>query len=219
MIIAIDGPSGAGKGTVARRVAQALRYRHIDTGAMYRAVAWLAHERGIDYADETALVALAQTAAFDLADGRVRIDGQDVSSAIRNADMDLAASTVAKLGHLREVLVARQRQMGDGGNVVIEGRDIGSVVFPDAPLKIFLDATPEERARRRLLDPAHAGSTIDLVAVAKSIRERDERDRNRQFSPLRPADDAVTIDTTGRSIEDVVQQVLDLATRVGDAAH
>ena len=202
---------------MARSVARALRFRHIDTGAMYRAVAWLARQRGIPVDDEAALAELAGTVPFDLEDGRVTIDGHDVASAIRTSDMDLAASTVAKLPRLRAVLVARQQQMGEGGRVVMEGRDIGSVVFPNAEVKIFLDASPEERAKRRAFDPAHTGSTIDLVAVAREIRARDARDSTRAASPLVTAADAVVIDTTGRSVDDVVQQVLGLAARARQA--
>ena len=218
MIIAIDGPSGAGKGTVARSVARALGFRHIDTGAMYRAVAWLARERGIAVDDEAALAGLAASVPFDLEDGRVNIDGHDVSSAIRTSEMDLAASTVARLPALRAALVARQQQMGAAGRVVMEGRDIGSVVFPHADVKIFLDASPEERAKRRASDPAHSGSSIDLVAVARDIRARDARDTTRSASPLVTAADAVVIDTTGRSIDDVVHQVLGLVERARKAA-
>ncbi len=203
---------------MARSVARALRFRHIDTGAMYRAVAWLARERGVSVEDEAGLAEMAASVPFDLEDGRVVIDGHDVSSAIRTSDMDLAASTVARLPRLRAALVARQQQMGEGGRVVMEGRDIGSVVFPNADVKIFLDASPDERAKRRAFDPAHAGSTIDLVAVAREIRARDARDSTRTASPLVIAADAVVIDTTGRSIDDVVQQVLGLAERARQAA-
>jgi cytidylate kinase len=158
LIIAIDGPSGAGKGTVARAVAARLGYRHVDTGAMYRALAWKALHDGLDLADEAAVAAAAERATFDLEQGRVGIDGHDVASAIRTPEMDRAATQVARHPAVRRVLVARQRGYGAAGAVVMEGRDIGTVVFPDADVKIYLDASPEERARRRATDPAHASS-------------------------------------------------------------
>ena len=156
MIIAIDGPSGAGKGTVARGVAARLGYRHIDTGAMYRAVAWKALAQGVDLNDETATAAVAAAAAIEVGDGLVRIDGRDVAQAIRTPEIDQASSIVARQPRVREILIAAQRGLGLSGRVVMEGRDIGTVVFPHADLKVYLDASPAERARRRAHDPAHA---------------------------------------------------------------
>jgi cytidylate kinase len=211
LVVAIDGPSGAGKGTVARTIAGRLGYRHIDTGAMYRAVAWKALEDGIDLQDADAVAGVARAARIDL-DDRTIIDGQDVSHAIRTPRIDRAAAIVAQHPPVRSVLVARQREMGAPGSVVMEGRDIGSVVFPDADVKVYLDASTEERARRRSLDAAHAASqeADNLPAVARAIAERDERDRTRSTSPLTLASGAVYIDTTGLTIEDVVGRVLAL---------
>src|SRR5262245_20326650 len=165
LIIAIDGPSGAGKGTVARTLAARLAYRHVDTGAMYRAVAWLARERGLDLNDGPEIAACAEHATLVL-DSGVRINGHDVTEAIRTPAIDAAAAAVARHPAVRAVLVRRQRAYGAEGGVVMEGRDIGSVVFPDADLKIYLDATPEERARRRAQDPAHAASRTPAATGA-----------------------------------------------------
>jgi cytidylate kinase len=214
LIVAIDGPSGAGKGTVARAVALRLGYRHVDTGAMYRAVAWKALHDGVDLADEAAVAALGDRAAFDLEDGRVVIDGHDVRSAIRTPEIDKAATTVARHPRVRAVLVARQRAIGAGGGVVMEGRDIGTVVFPDADVKIYLDASAEERARRRAADPAHTSSRAAQRAdVATALAERDKSDSTRAVSPLSVAADAVVIDTTTLPIDQVVEQVLALVAR------
>ena len=155
LIIAIDGPSGAGKGTIAREVARRLGYRHIDTGAMYRAVAWSALREGLDLADEESTAALARRAQVVVGDGIVSVDGHDVARAIRTPEIDAAAAAVARQPRVREVLIAQQRDQGRAGGIVMEGRDIGTVVFPGADVKIYLDATPEERARRRAQDPAH----------------------------------------------------------------
>jgi cytidylate kinase len=211
LIVAIDGPSGAGKGTVARAVAARLGYRHVDTGAMYRALAWLAAHQGLNLGDETAVAALGQRASFDLEEGRIAIDGHDVRTEIRTPDMDKAATTVARHPEVRRVLVARQRSYGEGGRVVMEGRDIGTVVFPDADVKIYLDASPEERARRRAADPAHTSSKSGQLAdVATALAERDKNDSTRAVSPLTIAADATVIDTTGLPIEDVIEKVLAL---------
>jgi cytidylate kinase len=211
LTIAIDGPSGAGKGTVARAVARALGYRHLDTGAMYRAVGWLAIQKGVSLGDEAALTALASTAAFDLENGRVVINGHDVTTAIRTPEIDQAATSVARVSSLREVLVAQQRRIGSGRGVVVEGRDIGTVVFPDADLKIYLDASPEERARRRANDPAHASSAGSVVTVAGALAERDRIDRTRAASPLTVAPDAIVLDTTDLGVDQVVAKALALA--------
>jgi cytidylate kinase len=216
LIVAIDGPSGAGKGTVARAVAARLGYRHVDTGAMYRAVAWKAGAEGVDLIDEAAVAALGQHATFDLEGGRVAIDGHDVAAAIRTPEIDRAAAIVARHPAVRRVLVARQRVLGAEGGVVMEGRDIGTVVFPDADLKIYLDASPEERARRRAADPAHASSKhAQLSDVATALAERDKSDSTRADSPLAVAGDAVVIDTTGVPIADVIERVLQLVNAAG----
>lgn len=212
LVIAVDGPSGAGKGTVARAAARALGYRHIDTGAMYRAVGWRARQLEVMLDDEAGVAAVAAAAHFDLDDGVIRIDGHDVTAAIRTPDMDKAATLVARNTAVREVLVARQRALGAAGGVVMEGRDIGTVVFPRAELKIYLDASPEERARRRAADPAHtSGRTADVAHVAVDLAARDKADSTRSVAPLAKADDAVYIDTTGMAVEDVVARVLALA--------
>src|SRR3954454_16090862 len=144
LIIAIDGPSGAGKGTVARGIAARLGYRHVDTGAMYRALAWKAAQEGLELADEAGLAALATRARIEMGDGIVRVDGEDAAAAIRTPEIDAAAAAVARLPGVRAILGAQQRAMGEGGGIVMEGRDIGTVVFPDADVKVFLDASPEE---------------------------------------------------------------------------
>jgi cytidylate kinase len=213
MIIAIDGPSGAGKGTVARGVAARLGYRHIDTGAMYRAVAWKALAEGVDLNDESATSAVAAASNIEVGDGVVRIDGRDIAQAIRTSEIDQASSIVARQPRVREILIASQRELGRSGRVVMEGRDIGTVVFPRAELKIYLDASPAERARRRAHDPAHTtgrnGAAVQDVATA--LEARDRSDRTRAASPLMKAPDAVEIDTTGLSIDEVIAKVIALA--------
>jgi cytidylate kinase len=210
LIIAIDGPSGAGKGTVSRNLSQALGYRHIDTGAMYRAVGWKAVHDGLALDDEESVTALAERAELIVEGGVVSIDGHDVTRAIRTPEMDKTAASVARLPRVREVLVARQREMGANGGVVMEGRDIGTVVFPNADLKIYLDASADERARRRATDTAHSGSQVGQAAVAAAIEARDKSDTTRAASPLTLAVDAVRIDTTDMPINAVVGRVIEL---------
>ena len=210
MIIAIDGPSGAGKGTVARAVSQALGYRHIDTGAMYRAVGWKALHDGVALEDEPAVATLAEAASLVVEGGVVAIDGHDVTRAIRTPELDKTAAAVARLPRVRAALVARQRAIGAEGGVVMEGRDIGTVVFPDAHLKIYLDASASERARRRSNDNAHSISHAGQAAVAAALEARDRSDTTRTASPLTVAVDARVIDTTDMPIDAVVHAVLDL---------
>ena len=218
LIIAIDGPSGVGKGTVSRALAAALGYRHIDTGAMYRAVAWAARHRGLLLDDEIEVAALAARMPVSLEGGVVLVDNVDVTRDIRTPEMDAAAASVARMPTVRAALVARQRAMGEGGGVVMEGRDIGTVVFPDADVKIFLDASADERARRRAADPAHGGSSQQLAEVASALAERDRSDQTRTASPLTMAQDALLIDTTGVPVTDVVERALAVVRRVQTGA-
>lgn len=219
LTIAIDGPAGAGKSTVARRVASALRLTYIDTGAMYRAVAWKALQTGVDTTDATALAMLAQNLHLQFSvlmpdmQQTVHVDGEDVTGAIRTPHVSSVTSAISAFPALRRVIVEQQRRMGqvDARGVVLEGRDIGTVVFPDAQLKIFLTASDEERARRRVEELQAKGMAVDYAQTLAEQRERDARDSQRADSPLIPASDAVMLNTDGLSIEDVVERILERA--------
>jgi cytidylate kinase len=215
LIIAIDGPVGSGKSTVARRVAEMLGYIYIDSGAMYRSVALKALGQGISLVNGDALTALASHTRIDLrAEGgeqQVLLDGKDVTAAIRKSEVAQAASQVAVVPGVRELLVTEQRRAGEAGGVVMEGRDIGSVVFPDADLKIFLTASPEIRAQRRWREHQQKGEEIDLARTLGEIHERDRRDRERVISPLVQAASAVVVDSTAMEPEEVARLVVMLA--------
>jgi len=208
LVIAIDGPSGAGKGTLARTIAARLGYKHVDTGAMYRAVAWKAAQDGVPLDDDAAVAAVARQAAYEQVDGKITIDGHDVTRAIRTPEADKAAASVARLALVREVLVEQQRDLGRDRGVVMEGRDIGTVVFPNADLKFYIDADPEERARRRAGDSAHTGGQASLAFVQSELVARDTSDSTRAVAPLSMAPDAIYIDTTTMPIEVVVNPVM-----------
>lgn len=216
MIVAIDGPAGSGKSTVARIVARDRGFTYLDTGAMYRALAWLALERGVDLDDEIALAQIAarEPVSFGRADDgsqSVFIAGTDVTRAIRMPRVDAAVSCVARVPAVRDQMVDQQRKIAGGSDVVAEGRDIGTVVFPQAEVKVFLTASPETRAHRRAAQNGALdcpdSEAVDEASVLASILRRDEIDSNRSASPLRPAEDAVRIDSSSCDVEDVVARV------------
>ena len=210
MVIAIDGPAGAGKSTVARGVADALGITYLDSGAMYRCVALAALRAGIDPDDAAAVTALAAGLAIEFEGARVELDGGDVSSAIREPEVSAIASRVSVHPGVREAMVVRQRELIAAAPYVAEGRDIGTVVSPDAPLKVFLTADDDERARRRA---AESGEAVEDVMAA--LADRDARDREREHGALRPAGDSIALDTTGLAIDEVVSRVVALATERG----
>lgn len=212
MKVAIDGPAGAGKSTIAKAIARELGFLYIDTGAMYRAIAWAAIDSGIDLSDASALGNLAERADIELhgpVDGlRVRINGRDVTSEIRMPEVSEAASRVSAVPAVRRALVARQQVFGRLGDVVMEGRDIGTVVFPDAEVKVFLDASSEARASRRFAEDTEKGRAASFEETLAAIVNRDERDRSRDDSPLAAAADAVYLDSTSHNIEQMTDIVL-----------
>jgi cytidylate kinase len=223
LTIAIDGPAGSGKSTVARRVAALLGYIYLDSGAMYRAVALKALERRVPLDDEAAAEALASETHIALKaptpeqeaaglKNRVFLDGREVTEKIRTADVAQAASRLATIAGVRQVLVSEQQRAGQGGGAVMEGRDIGTVVFPNAELKIFLDASPETRAQRRWKEHQEKGDNMTLLEVLQEVRERDKRDRERKVSPLVCAKDAVLLDNTAMGIEETARLIVFLAS-------
>jgi cytidylate kinase len=210
MVIAIDGPAGAGKSTVARALAARLGFTYLDSGAMYRCVALAGIEAGADLDDGTALGELAESLTIGMDGDGVRLDGRDVSAAVRSPEVTDASSRVSVHPAVREAMVARQRELIAAGRYVAEGRDIGTVVSPEAPLKVFLTASPEERARRRAEQTGE-----DPGAVLVALGARDARDKGREHSALRAADDAVELDTTGLTLDQVVDRVVTLARQRG----
>jgi cytidylate kinase len=222
LIIAIDGPVGSGKSTVARRVAEMLGYTHLDSGAMYRAVGLKALRDGVPLDSPAGLSELAGAVRIDLVprDGKllVLLDGEDVTEQIRAPEVSHAASVVAVVPGVRHPMVAEQRRAGEQGGVVMEGRDIGSVVFPHADLKIFLDASPEVRASRRQRELEEKGEPMEFAKVLDEVHQRDRRDREREMSPLVRAADAVTVDNTAMDVEETARVIVLLAKEQASAA-
>jgi CMP/dCMP kinase len=208
VVVAIDGPAGAGKSTLARRLADRLAFTYIDTGAMYRALALWALRQNIDPGDMLRMEQLAIAAEIELAPGRISLNGEDVTAALRTPEVSAGASKAAVIPGVRRAMAAKQRAVGERASVVMEGRDIGTVVFPDADVKIFLDAQPQERVRRRLKEARERGEEISEGALGAQMRERDERDSNRAEAPLTQAPDAIYLDSTGLSVEEVEESVL-----------
>lgn len=212
LIVAIDGPAGAGKSTVAKRVAKELGYTYMDTGAMYRAFAWRVREEGLDLGDEKKLRRVLQDTDIEVVEenGRlsVLLNGVEVTDRIRTPELSQSASLVSTSGIVRERMVELQRAMGSRGGVVAEGRDIGTVVFPNAEVKIYLDASAEERARRRFEEFRGQGRHVTLEETLKEMEERDRRDKERTVAPLRKAADAVMIDSTNSDVDRVVERIM-----------
>lgn len=217
LVIAIDGPAGSGKSTIAAQLAQKLGYTNLESGAMYRALALKALEQRVPVDDAAALRQLAEGSEIQLearaGGNRVLLDGRDVSQRIRQPDVTIAASHVSVHPAVRRIMVARQRTLGAMGGVVMEGRDIGTAVFPDAEVKIFLDANPQVRAERRMLQEGGSAAIAAPQHVVEQLAARDQRDRTRAASPLVAAPDAVVIDTTGKSIDEVLAEVEEIVKR------
>jgi cytidylate kinase len=208
-VITIDGPTASGKGTIAERVARALGFRYLDSGALYRLVAWRALEAGVDTGDEAALAALATSMEPTFADGRIELDGRDVTDAIRREEVSRAASQVAVHPRVRQALLDLQRSCGRPPGLVADGRDMGTVVFPDATLKVYLTASVDARAQRRHKQLIEKGFPANIHTLSQELRARDQRDSERTASPLKPAEDAYQLDSSALTIEEVVAQVLD----------
>jgi cytidylate kinase len=215
VVVTIDGPAGAGKSTVAKQLARTLGYRLLDTGAIYRAVALVAQRRGVAWRDAAACADIARTLdiRFDFAEGaaeaknHVFVAGEDVSASIRAPDISQGASQVSAHPPVRAALLDLQRRLGAGGGVVVEGRDTGTVVFPDAHAKFFLTASEQERARRRVAELRATGAQVDEAATLREIQERDQRDASRDVAPMKPAADATMVDSSTQTIEEVVESL------------
>lgn len=208
-VIAIDGPTASGKGTIAERVARVLGFRYLDSGALYRLVAWKVLRSGVDPSDEAAVARLAATMGPHFASGRVELDGVDVTDAIRSEEISRAASQVAVHPRVRQALLDLQRSRRQSPGLVADGRDMGTVVFPDATLKVYLTATVEARADRRHKQLIEKGFPANIVSLSQELRARDQRDAERAASPLKPAEDAYQLDSSELTIDEVVAQVLD----------
>jgi cytidylate kinase len=222
MVIAIDGPAGSGKSTVAKIVAGKLHFRYIDTGSMYRAVAWKSLLKNVDLSDEEMVAEVARNVEIDLVpeDGgqSVLVDGENATNHLKQEKISRAAAVVAAQPMIREIMTKKQRELGNREDVVMDGRDIGTVVFPQAEKKFFLDAEPKERGRRRFdeLKTKNQEANLDLATIVEQVKQRDYEDRTRKIAPLRQADDAISIDTTHLDISQVVDQIM---KEIGGVLH
>lgn len=209
--IALDGPSAAGKSTIAKRLAKKLNYVHLDTGAMYRCVAYKALQEGVDFKDEAALCDLIEKTVIDMkSDGSVILDGKVITNEIRTDEISMAASNVSAHKQVRALLVAQQQKIAENKGYIMDGRDIGTVVLPDAELKVFMTASAEARANRRHLENVSKGFDSDLAQIIEEIKQRDWQDTHREHSPLKKAEDAVVLDTSDLSIDEVVKKIEEL---------
>ena len=214
MVIAIDGPAGSGKSTVAKIVAEKLRFRYIDTGSMYRAIAWKSLLKNVDLSNEEMVAKIAHNVEIDLVpeeDGQsVFVDGENATNQLKQEKISRAAAVVAAQPMIRKIMTKKQRELGNREDVVMDGRDIGTVVFPQAEKKFFLDAEPKERGRRRFdeLKTKNQEANLDLATIIEQVKQRDHEDRTRKIAPLRQADDAISIDTTHLDISQVVDQIM-----------
>ena len=222
MVIAIDGPAGSGKSTVAKIVAEKLRFRYIDTGSMYRAVAWKSLLKNVDLSNKEMVAEIAHNVEIDLVPEEggqsVFVDGENATNQLKQEKISRAAAVVAAQPMIREIMTKKQRELGNREDVVMDGRDIGTVVFPQAEKKFFLDAEPKERGRRRFdeLKTKSQEANLDLATIIEQVKQRDHEDRTREIAPLRQADDAISIDTTHLDISQVVDQVM---KEIGGVPH
>nr|WP_294572585.1 (d)CMP kinase [uncultured Romboutsia sp.] len=208
LVIAVDGPAGAGKSTIAKLIAEKLNINYIDTGAMYRAITYKCLQNNIDINNEKEVINIAKNCEIDFKDNNIYLNGEILTDEIRTMEVSNNVSNVAKIKEVRYLMVDVQRNIGKVSSVILDGRDIGSYVFPNADYKFFLIATPEERGNRRYKELVNKGYNVNLEEIIKDIIKRDEIDSNREFAPLVKAEDAIEIDTTGKSINEVVQSVL-----------
>ncbi|QSQ10121.1 Cytidylate kinase [Koleobacter methoxysyntrophicus] len=208
MNIAIDGPAGAGKSTIAKILAEKLGMNYIDTGAMYRAITLKAIENNIDFNDVSSLINLVNNTDIKISNGRIYLDSKDVTDKIRTPLVSQKVSKIAAISEIREKMICLQRELAENGNVIMDGRDIGTVVLPNASLKFFITATVEERAKRRFLELKAKGYDVNYDNIKKEILSRDEQDMKRKISPLKLAEDAIVIDTSNKEIEEIIQEIL-----------
>lgn len=208
MNIAIDGPAGAGKSTIAKILAEKLGMNYIDTGAMYRAITLKAIENNIDFNDVSSLINLVNNTDIKISNGRIYLDSKDVTDKIRTPLVNQKVSKIAAISEIREKMICLQRELAENGNVIMDGRDIGTVVLPNASLKFFITATVEERAKRRFLELKAKGYDVNYDNIKKEILSRDEQDMKRKISPLKLAEDAIVIDTSNKEIEEIIQEIL-----------